>query len=390
VPERAPERSRSILPSSLHEIHRLVERRGPDTIALHIGEPHVGIPGHVSEAFVKAIRGGHSYYCDAPGITALREALSERLAVRTGVSFPVEHLFVTPGSCQAIAAILLSVAFDGGTALLPEIHWPMHLQQVQMAGLKPRFYRAAGSGLPTADALEEAYEPGCCVLIINSPANPTGEVMGRAAMREVYEWAQRRRVWIISDEAYEDFVYEGEPLALTALDAAVPERERIVFSVHTFSKSFSLTGYRLGYVAAPNGERAELLRRVQEATLVAPSTPVQFAGLAALSDPEHLRLHHDYVRETRDQVVGMLGPRGLVWRVPQGGWYLLLDLSAYSHDTDAFCLRLLDAAGLALAPGRAFAPAGHEEAPRLARMALCRERETTLRGARLLLDLTAD
>lgn len=389
MPERALERSRLIPPSSLHEIHRLVGQRGPDTIALHIGEPYIGIPEHVREAFVKAIRDGHSYYCDAPGLPALREALSDRLTKTTGASVPVDRLFVTPGSCQAIAAVLLSLSFDGGIALLPEIHWPMHLQQVLMAGLRPRFYRTTDPGLPPAEALEEAYEPEACVLIVNSPGNPTGQVMDQATMREIYEWAQHRRVFVISDEAYEDFVYEGESSAMTTLDAAVPERDRIVFSVHTFSKSFSMTGYRLGYVAAPNDERADLLRRVQEATLVAPSTPVQFAGLAALRDHAHLRLHHDYVRSTRDEAVKMLGPRGLLWTIPNGGWYLLLDLSAYSQDTDAFCLRLLDEEGLAFAPGRAFAPAGHEMAPRLARMALCRERASTLRGIRLLLELSA-
>jgi aspartate aminotransferase len=385
VADRSLERSRSILPSSLHEMHRLSEQRGSDVIALHIGEPHIGIPVSVREAFVKAIRDGHSYYCDAPGLPVLREAISNRLSETAHAAVPVPRLFVTPGSCQAIAAVLLSLAFDGGIALMPEIHWPMHLQQVLMAGLKPRFYSVADSDLSPTDSLDQVFEPQVCVLIVNSPANPTGQVINRTILSEIYEWALNRGVWVISDEAYEDFVYEGEAFGMTALDSSNTERDRIVFSVHTFSKGFSMTGYRLGYVAAPNNERAELLRRVQEATLVAPSTPVQFAGLAALSDQAHLRLHSDYVRLTRDAAVKMLQSRNLLSNIPAGGWYAMLDLSGYCQDTHAFCLRLLHEAGVALAPGQAFVPANHHLASRLARIALCQERSSTMRGIRRLL-----
>jgi aspartate/methionine/tyrosine aminotransferase len=346
----------------------------------------MSIPDEVREAFVRAIRDGHSYYCDAPGLPVLRERLSSLLAETAGTALPIERLFVTPGSCQAIAAVLLSLAFDGGVALLPEIHWPMHLQQVRLAGLLPKFYRTTDPNLSLVEALEEAYEPGVCVLLVNSPSNPTGQVLDESAARAVYEWAQRRCVWLISDEAYEDFIFEGPSPTLTALDGTNPPAARIVFSIHTFSKSFSMTGYRLGYVAAPNDERSELLQRVQEATLVAPSTPVQFAGLAALDQSSHVERHHDYVRGTRDEVVRLLAPRGLLWTVPRGGWYALLDLSRHCQDADSFCRRTLAESGLALAPGQGFAPGNHPAATRLARLAFCRERSTTLRGLRLLVE----
>lgn len=384
---RMPERSRSIPPSSLHQIHRLTQQRAAATIPLHVGEPYLSIPESVREAFIRAIRDSHSYYCDAPGLPALRSALSQYLEERTGAPVSVDRLFVTPGSCQAIAAILMSVAFDGGTALLPEVHWPIHLQQVLLAGLKPRFYRTMESGKGIAEALNRAYTAGACVLIFNSPANPSGRVADPATITEVYEWAQQRGICIISDDAYEDFIYEGQPSCMSMLDDSNAERNRIVFSVHTFSKSYAMTGYRLGYVAAPNDERAGLLQRVQEAMLVSPSTPVQFAGLAALAERSFLRRHHDYVRATRDQLVKMLSSSGLLWAVPKGGWYALLDLSKYSNDTDTFCLQLLDEAGVALAPASPFFPAGHPLGHKLARIAFCGERASVLKGLRLLLEL---
>ncbi|WP_202638500.1 pyridoxal phosphate-dependent aminotransferase [Bailinhaonella thermotolerans] len=371
----ARERSRSIPVSSLHEIHRLVRLRGPETIALHVGEPYIRMPQAVTEAFARAVRDGLTSYTDAPGLPELREALAARFP-GGGAPSP-ERVFVTPGSCQAIAAVLQSVAFEGGVALLPEVHWPIHLQQVLMAGLRPRFYADPA-------ALDELWSPEVCALVVNSPANPSGVVLGEEAIAAAHAWAARRRVWLISDEAYEDFVYAGAPARPAALDAALPAGDRVVFSVRTFSKGFSMTGCRLGYVAAPTDERARLLRRVQEATLIAPSTPVQYAGLAALACGDaHLAAHHAYVRATRDEVVRLAGP--LLRSVPDGGWYALLDLSAHTADSDALCRELLDSAGVAVAPGRGFVPPGDPRGPGLARLTLCWEREVTLEGVRRLL-----
>jgi aspartate/methionine/tyrosine aminotransferase len=375
--EFAQERSRSIPVSSLHEIHRLVAQRGQDTIALHVGEPFLRMPESVSEAFARAIRDGHTAYTDAPGLPLLCQALADRL--RHNGAPPAEHVFVTPGSCQAIAAVLQSIAFDGGVALLPEIHWPIHLQQVLLAGLRPEFLAEAD----LLTALGKACSPEVCVVIVNSPANPSGRVLDDETLAGIHEWAVRNRVWVVSDEAYEDFVFDGSAPRMAALDAGLPAADRVVFSVHTFSKGFSMTGCRLGYVAAPTSERAELLRRVQEATLVAPCTPVQYAGLAALADERHLGVHHAYVRATRDEVMRLAGP--LAWRVPAGGWYALLDLSAYTYDTDLFCRQLLDEAGVALAPGWGFVPPGDPLGQHLVRITLCWDRAATLEGVRRLL-----
>ena len=148
-----------------------------------------------------------------------------------------------------------------------------------------------------------------------------------------------------------------------------------------------MTGYRLGYVVSPNSERAELLLRVQEATLVAPNTPVQYAGLAAISDgASHLQHHHEYVRKTRDSVLSRLSEKKLLWTIPKGGWYAMLDLSAYTEDTDDFCTELLNEAGVALAPGRSFAPEYHEKAKGLARIAFCREYDYTMAGVDSLIN----
>jgi aspartate aminotransferase len=366
------ERSSVMAASALHQIHRLVQERAGDTIALHVGEPYIRMPEAVAEAFARAIRDDHTAYTDAPGLPALREAIAGHLA-GNGDPDP-GNVFVTPGSCQAIAAVLQSLPADGAVALLPEVHWPIHLQQVLLAGFKPRFVPM------TIEGLENAYDPDVRVIIVNSPANPTGEALDPDTVAGLHAWAVRHRVWVISDEAYEDFVFDGAAPRMAAFDSGLPEDERVVFSVHTFSKGFSMTGSRLGYVTAPSSRRAELLCRVQEAVLIAPSTPVQYAGLAALRNLSHLRLHHDYVRATRDAVIALLEPTRLLWAKPAGGWYALLDLSSRTADSGAFVRDLLDRAGVALAPGYGFVPPGHPLARRVVRLTLCAERAATLEG----------
>ena len=380
--EDTTEQSRRLQVSCLHKIHRRVAEHPRETIALHVGKPHMRMPADAAEGYVAAIRDGRTSYTDAPGLPVLRAALADRLR-DNGAPTP-DRVFVTPGSCQGISAILQSIAVGGGEVILARLHWPMHLQQILLAGLEPRFATMPDAGRTVTEALDEVASDRTVALLVNSPANPSGHVWSAADLEQMYAWAARRGVWIISDEAYEDFVYEGEPCRLANLDLAVPVPERIVFSVHTFSKGFSMTGCRLGYATAPRPERAGLLSRVQEATLVAPATPVQYAGLAALGAPDHLAMHHAYVRATRDEAVKRLAPLGVVHLEPAGGWYLLLDLSGHTSNTYDFCLRLLDEADVGIAPGRGFLPDGDPVAERLARVTLCAEREATMTGVRRL------
>jgi aspartate aminotransferase len=157
-----------------------------------------------------------------------------------------------------------------------------------------------------------------------------------------------------------------------------------VFSVHTFSKGYSVTGCRLGYAAAPNARGARLLSRVQKAMLVAQSTPVQYAGLGAPRADGHLQAHHDCVRQTRDDVLAVL-PAKMVHQVPDGSRYMVLDLSEHVPDSYAFAVELLACADVADAPELGFFPAGQLER-RLIRISLCGAQTATLTGVARLVD----
>lgn len=374
------ERSRNIPLSCLHEIHRLVGAHPRPVTALHVGEPYIRMPEEAVEGYCRALRDGHTAYLGARGLGALHDALAERLDGNGRP--PADRVFVTPGSCQAISAILQSIAVDGGEVILSELHWPMHFQQVTMTGMTARF-APFGDGRSIADVLDACASDRVVAILVNSPSNPSGRVWSAGELRELHEWAVRRRVLVISDEAYEDFVFDGEPCRMANLDLELPPQDRVVFSVHTFSKGHSMTGCRLGYATAPNDDRAALLTRVQEATLVAPSTPVQYAGLAALGATAHLSAHHAYVRQTRDAVVDLLGDK-LVYMAPAGGWYILVDLGAFTDDTYLFSKQVLADIDVGIAPGRGFLPEGHPTADRLVRITLCAERDSTLEGVRRL------
>ncbi|MET7297348.1 pyridoxal phosphate-dependent aminotransferase [Embleya sp. NPDC005575] len=352
-------RAASIPPSCLHDVFRsaqaweLVHRRAP--IRLHVGEPAFGPPIEAVEALGAAAREGRAAYTSAEGMTELREALAAKLASENGHATRPDRVFVAPGSCQGLAALMQSMAEPGDEILLPEIHWPIHLQQALLAGLRPRFYPLDRDFRPDPDSLAAAGGERTRLILVNSPANPAGVVLDEPFLRAVLHIARRRGWRIISDEAYEHFVFEGEHVSMASLERDVPERERLVHSAFSFSKSYAMTGYRLGYIAVPDARAASALRVVQEASIVAPPTPVQYAALAALGVPQAALRNREAVRANRDRSLPSLVAAGLLGRVPPGGWYALLDLASVGLDADVFAAELLAEHGTAVAPGRGFA-----------------------------------
>ncbi|MYS81168.1 pyridoxal phosphate-dependent aminotransferase [Embleya scabrispora] len=395
-------RAASIPPSCLHDVFRsaqaweLVHRRAP--IRLHVGEPAFGPPVEAIEALAAAAREGRSAYTSAEGMAELREALAAKLASENGHDTGPDRVFVAPGSCQGLAALMQSMAEPGDEILLPEIHWPIHLQQALLAGLRPRFYPLDRDFRPDPDSLADAGGERTRLILVNSPANPAGVVLDEPFLRAVLHIARRRGWRIISDEAYEHFVFEGEHVSMASLERDVPERERLVHSAFSFSKSYAMTGYRLGYIAVPDARAASALRVVQEASIVAPPTPVQYAALAALGVPQAALRNRESVRANRDRSLPSLVAAGLLGRVPPGGWYALLDLASVGLDADVFAAGLLAEHGTAVAPGRGFAlrptvdarcrVTGIEASPRshgLLRIAFCGDGDLLATGVERLL-----
>ncbi|MER5766609.1 pyridoxal phosphate-dependent aminotransferase [Streptomyces sp. NPDC001985] len=392
--------------SCLHGVFRAAEERerttGRKTIRLHVGEPDFAPPDTVREALVAAVRDGRTAYTSAEGLLELREALTAKLREENGLRTSPDRVFLTPGSCQGLSAVFQTLAAPGAEILLPELHWPIHLQQIMLAGFRPVFYPLRHDFTPDVDALAALTGPRTRAVLVNSPANPTGAVMDEAAVRQLVELAHRSGWFLISDEAYEHFVYRGRHLSPASLEAGLAEPERRVFSTFSFSKSYAMTGYRLGYVVTPNATTARALRTTQEANIVSPATPVQYAGLAALAARTATEENRRAVAHAVDTALPPLIEAGLLTRPPAGGWYAVLDVERTGLEAEVLAAKLLHECDVAVAPARGFAlrpvmardstVTGVDELPsarHLLRLALCGPPEELVSGVRSLLDLVA-
>lgn len=396
----------SIPPSCLHDVFRMAEERelatGVPVVKLHVGEPWFAPPPEAVDAFAAAVRDGRTAYTSAEGLLELREALVAKLEVHNGHSTSPDRVFVTPGSCQGLAALFQSLVQPGDELLVPELHWPIHLQQCLLAGFRPVFYPLDETFRPDLDRLAAMASPRTRAILVNSPANPTGAVMSVDHLKSILEMAHDHGWQVVSDEAYEHFVYEGEHVSLASLERDVPERDRLVFSTYSFSKSYAMTGYRLGYVVAPNDETASALRVVQEASIICPQSPAQYAGIAALGAPSAGQANGALVRANRDRALPVLREAGLLADLPAGGWYAMLDVTPTGLDAEGFAARLLQAHDVAVAPGGGFAlrpvlddagrvlsadPAGNVD--RLVRLAFCGDPRELDAGVQALVEFAA-
>ncbi|MEV8378891.1 pyridoxal phosphate-dependent aminotransferase [Kribbella sp. NPDC056861] len=344
--------------SSLHEIFRAADARelatGSPVTRLHVGEPYFTPPAEVAEAIAEAQRAGRTSYTDVEGLPELRRLLAAKLELENGIDTPISRIFVTPGSCQGLQALLLSMAEPGTEILLPDLHWPIHVQQSLLAGLRPVFYSLDDRYFPDLDSIAEVSGSNTRILLVNSPANPTGAVLEPERIAGLLALARERGWQVISDEAYEHFVYEGNHVSLAASERELPADERIVHSVFTFSKSLAMTGYRLGYVVTATDAAAAGIRVVQEAGIIAPPTPVQYGGIAALRMPEAAEVNRKLVQQNRDTVLPALKDAGLLRELPSGGWYAMLDISSTGLGAEAFSAQLLEERGVAVVPGSGF------------------------------------
>lgn len=349
----------AIPPSCVHGVYRAVNdwqaRTGREAVRLDIGEPWFRPPTAVVDALAAAAWDGRTTYTPAEGLPVFRDALADKLIRINGHDTDPDLVFVTPGASQGLSAVMQSVTDPGDEILIPGFHWPIHLQQSLLAGLRPRCYPLDERFRPDLSALAALAGDRTRVLLVNTPNNPTGAVYEPELLAALLDLARANDWLVISDEAYEDFVYEGAHVSMAALERDVPPADRRVFTVYSYSKSFAMTGCRLGYVATPNSAYAATLQVVEEASILSSPTPMQYAGLAALEQamPE-VAAHRELVRSARDGLAP-LAELGLVAWYPEGGWFALLDIGATGLTADAFAAALLEREAVAVAPARGFA-----------------------------------
>lgn len=341
------------------------QRVGQSVVDLSVGQPDFPTPPEIGAAATQAIERGETRYPPLQGIGELRVALRRTLEA-AGLGYSPREILVTAGATGALFDAFQALLEAGDRVLVPVPTYPSYADQIELAGglVTPVATRAAdGFKLRPETLRQAAVESGARLLVLNQPNNPTGAVYGRQQLAALAEVICDLDLDLISDEVYRDFVYaspehtdpEETSLGHTSpveLGAEMKERTLVVGSL---SKSYAMTGWRVGFAAGPAAV-IKALMHVQEASLVGPATPCQWAAVAALDGDQAgkeamvaaFARRHRYVRQRLQAMPGV------VCDGAQGAFFAFPDLAAYTADSSDFCRRLLDHHGVAVVPGAAF------------------------------------
>lgn len=323
----------------------------PGCIRLETGEPDFRTPEHIRRAVIEAIEQRPVTYGPPAGLPSLRQALADKVQRVNGYPASPEEISVAVGGTGALLAAIQVICGPGDAALIPDPAWPMYDQMLACVGAQSIHYRLhpATGWLPDLDELEQLVTPQTKVIIINSPANPTGAVFSRALLEEVIAFAQHYDLYLISDEAYDELVYEGKHIS----PAALCDDGRVI-SAYTFSKSYAMTGWRIGYsVARPAISKAITVAVSAACTNV--SHVAQWAAEAALAGPQDaVATMRDTYHQRRDAALAVLRSYGIEAVPPKGAFYLMIDISSAGLPSEQFVLRLLKERNISVAPGSAF------------------------------------
>jgi aspartate aminotransferase/aminotransferase len=372
-------------PNPMFRLGALVHGRS-DIIHLEFGEPDFPTPAHIVEAAVRSLRDERQGYGPGNGMLWLREAIAARAKRVNGLTVAPEDVVVTAGGTGALMASLLCLTTPGDDVLVPDPAWAGYDAMLAAANARLVRYplRAERGWQPDLDALEASVTPRTSVLLINSPSNPGGAVFPRETMERIVDLCRRKDLWLLSDECYDEIVFEGQHVSPAALDG----NDGRILTVGTCSKSYAMTGWRVGWVIAPPAVAPHIALAVTAQVNNLPLFVQRAAEAALTGPPERVRAMATAYRERRDTAVEMLRGRGCLEYVPAGAFYLLARISGdedAAFDGVAFAEALINQRRIAIAPGVAFGPA----TAHYARVSLASDRESVRAGLAGLLDFAA-
>jgi aspartate/methionine/tyrosine aminotransferase len=324
----------------------------PGVLRLDVGQPDFRTPDHIAAAGKAAIDAGQTFYTPTAGLIQLRRAISQKLGRVNGVEVTAEQVACASGGAGALAAALGAITQPGDEVLLPDPGWPNYTLMVGWTNTRAVFYpcRPQTGFQPDLEAIERLISRRTRVLVVNSPNNPTGAVYSPEIMRGLAELARRHNLWLVSDECYDQIMMDGSvaPTMLSQLD------DGRVIACFTFSKTYSMTGWRLGYVVGSR-EVIDSSIKVLEGSSSCTSTITQKAAEAALSGPQDcVGVMVAAYRRRRDLAVDLLREAEMLISVPEGAFYIMADVSAAGIPSRELAMRLLQERQVGVAPGDAF------------------------------------
>ena len=337
---------------------RALEAQGRHIVHLEIGEPDFDTPASITAAGVAAIEHGETHYTPSAGILELREAIARYLKRTRALDYDASQIIVAPGAKPIMFYAILALCESGDEAIYPDPGFPIYRSMIDFAGATavPLPLREENNYVPDLDELRRLVTPKTKLIILNSPHNPTGGALSQEAVREIARIARDNDIWVLSDEIYADLLYEGKHFPIGREDGML---ERTIV-LDGFSKTFAMTGWRLGYGAFPK-PLVEPVTKLVTNSVSCTATFTQRAGIVAMDQrpPEVAQMLTEF-RKRRDAIVaGLRSIEGITCRTPQGAFYVFPNITALGRGNAATVAnRVLNEAGVACLAGTAFGPVG--------------------------------
>jgi len=337
-----------------------MKAEGKDVVGFGAGEPDFDTPDNIKEAAYRAIREGQTKYTPSNGIQALRQAVADRLLADCGLRYDAEQIVIASGAKHNIYIALRALLNPGDEVILPAPYWVTYAEAIRMAGGVPVIIRTLEERdfKVSARQLEAAVTGRTKLLIINSPSNPTGMLYSKDELRALADVCVRHDLYVMSDEVYYQFVYDGRKFSsFASLGEDAKERTIIVNGV---SKSYAMTGWRIGYTAS-DARLADVMGNYLSHSTSSPCTISQFAAVEALNGPQDsIFAMRDEFAQRRDYITGRIGAiRGVSCRKPEGAFYIMLNVEEQVgrtlggraiHNSDDFSLAFLESELVATVP----------------------------------------
>ena len=328
---------------------------GIEVFGFGAGEPDMDTPEHIKAAAIKALQDGRTKYTPSAGIPELRQAISQKLLKDNGLDYKSSQVIVSNGAKQSCFHAIAAVVNEGDEVIIPAPYWLSYPEMVRIVGGEPVFVqtREENNWKITPEDFENAMTPRTKMIIINSPGNPTGSIYTREELKALSEVAAEEDIYILSDEIYEKLTYDGaEHVSVASIS---PEAYDLTITINGFSKAYAMTGWRLGYLAAPE-PIARVIDSMQSHMTSNPCSFAQYGALAALTGDqqcvvdmrEEFDIRRQYMFERLTQIQGVSAVR------PQGAFYVLANISALGLKSQNFADRLLSKSSVAVVPGIAF------------------------------------
>jgi len=352
------ERAAQLTPSltlSIDSKAKAMKAEGIDVCGFGAGEPDSDTPEHIKRAAIEALEAGFTKYTPNAGIPELRQAIADKLAADNGLDYRAGQVVVSNGAKHACYNAILATCQPGDEVIIPAPYWVSYPDMVRLVGAEPVIVptseRNAWKMRP--EDFENAMTPRTKMLIMNSPGNPTGSVYTREELEAIVNVAAEEDIYVLSDEIYEKLVYDDAKHV--SIGSLSKEAYDLTITVNGFSKSYAMTGWRLGYLAAPDAV-ARAVDSIQSHTSSNPSSFSQYGALAALKgDQQPLADMREEFEMRRNYMFDRISKISNVTAVkPQGAFYILVNISQLGLTSQNFADRLLSKANVAVVPGAAF------------------------------------